>query len=212
MAGGGRLLGHLQIPLEHGEGGAQLVRDVGDEVLARLLQAAQPGHIPHHQHGLVLRIGHDAKFEELLLVDGGVHLERLVILPLAQIGDEGGVTDQVADVLAGILGPAKAEQLLRQPVAPEDAAVGAKHHGRIGQRLRPFPKTADEARQLPAPGPVTLLQLVDAVEDVLPAAAAVGRHQAAIVPQPVRQPLLEAVVPDQVHHSGHQQAKNEMID
>ena len=122
------------------------------------------------------------------------------------------MTDQVADVLAGILGPAKAEQLLRQPVAPEDAAVGAKHHGRIGQRLRPFPKAADEARQLPAPGPVTLLQLVDTVEDVLPAAAAVGRHQAAIVPQPVRQPLLEAVVPDQVQHRGHQQAENEMID
>ena len=77
-------------------------------------------------------------------------------------------------MLTGIFRPAKTKQLLGQPVAPEDAAVGAKHHGRIGQSFRPFPKAADEARQLAAAGPMALLQLVDAVEDVLPAAAAVG--------------------------------------
>ena len=211
MAGGGRLLGHLQIALEHGERGAQLVGDVGNKVLAGLLQAAQPGHVPHHQHGLILGIGHDAKLEKLLLVDGGAHLERLIILPLAEVGDETGVTDEVADVLAGILGPAKTEQLLRQPVAPENAAVGAKHHGGIGQGLGPLPKPADETRQLAAPCTVALLQLVDAIEDVFPTAAAMGRHQAAIVPQPVRQPLLEAVVPAQMQHGRHQQTEGEVF-
>ena len=180
-------------------------------MLAGLLQAAQPGHVPHHQHGLILGVGHDPKLEKLLLVDGRGHLERFVILPLAEVGAEGGIANEVADVLTGVFRPAKTEQLLRQPVAPEDAAVGAKHHGRVGQCLRPFPKAADQPRQLAAAGPVALLQLVDAVEDVLPAAAAVGGHQAAIVPQPVRQPLLEAIVPAQVQHGGCQQAEGEGI-
>ncbi len=181
-------------------------------MLAGLLQAAQPGHVPHHQHGLILGIGHDAKLEEFLLVDGRRHLERFVVLPLAEVGGKGRVTDEVADVLAGVLRPAKAEQLLRQPVAPEDAAVGAKHHGGVGQRLCPLPETADKTRQLPATCTVALLQLVDAVEDVFPATAAMGGDQAAIVPQPVRQPLLEAIVPAQMEHGRHQQAERKMID
>ncbi len=101
-------------------------------------------------------------------------------------------------MLTGIFRPAKTEQLLRQPVAPEDTAIFAKHHGGIGQRLGPLPKAADQPRQLAAAGAVTLLQLVDTVEDVLPAAAAVGGHQAAVMPQPVREPLLETIVPTEM--------------
>ena len=115
-------------------------------------------------------------------------------------------------MLAGILRPAKTEQLLRQPVAPEDAAIGAKHHGGIGQRLGTLPEAADQPRQLAATGAVTLLQLVDTVEDVLPAAIAAGGHQAAVVPQPVREPLLEAIVPAQMQHGRHQQAEGKMIN
>ncbi len=68
---GGRwwLFGHLQIALEHGQRGAQLVGDVGDEVLAGLLETAQAGDIPHHQHRLIGGVGHDAKLEKFLLVD-----------------------------------------------------------------------------------------------------------------------------------------------
>ena len=107
---------------------------------------------------------------------------------------------------------AKTEQLLRQPVAPEDAAIIAQYYGRVRQCLGPFPKTADQTRQLATPGAMALLQLVNAIEDVLPTAFSVGRNQTAIVPQPVRQPLLETVMPAKMEQRSDQQSERKVIN
>ena len=67
------------------------------------------------------------------------------------------IAQQVEDVLAVVFRPAEAEQMLRQPVAPEDIALDGGHHHRVRQRFGPAAKALDQQRQLAPAAAIALI-------------------------------------------------------
>ena len=177
--------------------------DVGKEVAPRALQLAHLGDVARHHQQLPFGVRHYAEFDVVCVVQ--LQRQRARELLLLQVVAEFRIAQQVEDVLAVVFRPAKAEQMLRQPVAPEDIAFDGGHHHRIRQRFGPAAKALDQQRQLAPAAAIALLHLIQAIEQRLPAPAAGRRRHAAVDPQPMGEFELVVEIPHQRSQRGGQQ-------
>lgn len=101
--------------------------------------------------------------------------------------------------------------MLRQPVAPEDITFDGSYHHRIGQLLSPATKAFDQKSQFTAAA-ITLLHLIQPIEQRLPILAPGWWRYAAVNPQPVRKFMLVVKIPCQRSQYRHQQQPRQIID
>ena len=156
------LLHHLQVALKHRQRRTQLVADVGKEVTSRALKLVHLGYVTCHHQPLPIAVGHHADFQMTTVVE--LKVMRTGKIALFQIQRELGITQKVKDILAIIIRPAQAQQLLREAITPEDCPFFCRQDHRVRQRLRTAAKAFDQASQLTTALFVTHLHLVQAVE------------------------------------------------
>ncbi|STD18071.1 Uncharacterised protein [Enterobacter asburiae] len=118
-------------------------------------------------------------------------------ITLFQIQRELGIAQKVEDILAIVVGPAQAQQLLRKAVTPEDCPFFGCQNNGIRQRLCTAAKTLNQASQLAATLFITHLHLMQTVQQRLPAAASRRRRHTSVNPQPPREAQQVPEMPDQ---------------
>jgi len=127
---------------QHGERGADLVRDVGDEVAPHGVDALALGDVLRQQQALVVAVGAQQQGE---LAAGAVrcgHRQGLGLRLAMQPGDEGRRAHEVADALLAVALRVQAELVGRDAVAPFDVVLRVEQHDAVGRGL-------DRAQELP---------------------------------------------------------------
>ena len=202
------LLHHLQVALKHGQRGTQFVTDVGEEVATRPFQLVHLGDIARHHQPLLIAVGHHADLQMATVIE--LEIVRTGKITLFQVQRKLGITQKVEDILAIIVRPAQAQQLLRQAVTPEDRPFfGGQNHG-IRQRLCAAAKTLNQASQLAATLFITHLHLMQSVQQRLPAAASRRRRHTSVNPQPPGEAQQVPEMPDQQPGDRRQQKPRQM--
>ena len=179
----------LQVAGDHRQRRAQLVGDVGDEVLAHLFQTLHAGHVADQHQVLAVAVEGDLELQQQLVVHRRGHVQRLLVVAAGEVFLEARVADQVGHRLAAVLRALQAEQAFGGEVPPLQVAIGVEHDHRIAQRRGGFLHAVDHRLQAPAGALVAPLQVVDAVEHLAPQAVAVRRRFVLAV---VLQPFVQA--------------------
>ncbi len=169
--------------------------DVCKEVATRPLQLVHLGNIARHHQPLLVAVGHHADFEMATVIE--LQIVRSGKITLFQVQRELGIAQKVEDILAIIIRPAQAQQLLRQTITPEDGPFFGGQNDRIRQRFRTAAKTLNQASQLAAALFITHLHLMQTVQQRLPAAASRRRRHTAVNPQPPGEAQQVPEMPDQ---------------
>ena len=92
----------------HRQGRAQLMRGIGDEVLAHGLQAHLPSHIAHQQQGLAAAVGHHLQRQIQIHLHRRANHQRHREIIAVQIVHELRRADQIVDPQADVDRPAQA--------------------------------------------------------------------------------------------------------
>ena len=126
---------------------AQLVRGVGDEVLAHGLEAHLAGDIAHQQQRLPGAVGHQLQRE----IQVGLHRRaddqgHREIIPV-QIVHELRRANQIVDPQAEIDRPLQSEQARGLSVEPDDFVLAAQDDDAVRQRRRRAPQLAKQLHQ-----------------------------------------------------------------
>ncbi|VTL98804.1 Uncharacterised protein [Pseudomonas aeruginosa] len=129
----------LQVAGDHRQRRAQLVGNVGDEVLAHLLQLVDPGDVADQHQMLAVAVEGDVELQAQAFVDRRGDFQRLAVVLLVEVFLEARMADQVAHRLAAVLRGLQAEQVFRGEVPPFQVAVAVEHdhRGRAGPRWIP---------------------------------------------------------------------------
>ncbi len=189
----------FQITRDDGERRAQFMGDVGNEILAHLLQLMQPGDIADQQQVLAIAVAGDVELQADAIVHRRGQLQRLVVVAAVEVLLERRVTHQIADRMAGILGLLQPEQAVGGWVPPLQVAIAVEHDHRILERCGGPLGAIDDALQLASQAQVAALQLVEVVEHVAPDAGRIGRWLVRIAAvQPALQAQQLAQGPDEV--------------
>jgi hypothetical protein len=183
---------------QHGERGAQLVRDIGDEIAPHGLDSLGLGDIARQEQLLRLAVRHELQGEDRA---ADRHPDRRGPLARREIVDERGSAHEVGDRLADV--GARVEPELRGGgvVAPFDAALGVEHDHAVGKRLRGAAKARQRVLELAFAPHRCALVLVQRVQHLVPGAAALGHFAGHRVGEPASEP---GEVPHVVGEQGEQ--------
>ncbi|MNF93458.1 hypothetical protein D3C84_761350 [compost metagenome] len=147
--------------------------DVGDEVLAHLLELIQTGDVAHQHQVLAIAVAGDMELQAPAVVDWRGQFQRFEVAAALEVVDEARVAQQVGDRLAAVLRGFQAEQGLRGAVPPFQVALAVEHDHRVVQCGGGFLHPIDHRLQAAAGALVAPLQVVDAVEHLAPQAIAI---------------------------------------
>ena len=175
----------IEIARDYCERRTQLVRGVGDEILAHDLELGLAGDIAHQQHQLPFAVGHALELDPDGIADARLEPHRRAEVALFEIAPELRQAQQARERDAMIGLPAQPEQFTGLAVEPEDLVLGVEHyhavrHGRRG--------AAQFAEQRQRPLLVELLATVqprDLRHDIAPQTAGIRRRTTVAVAQPV---------------------------
>ena len=191
---------------QHGERRADFVRDVGDEVAAHGLGLLQRGDVARQQQQPAFAIGMQLRRHAHRVRVGAVaprqhHVAREVAR--RAVGAEGRVAHQVADGLQRVALGVQAEVLLRDAVAPLDAALRVEQRHAIGRGLQ----RGQDAVQLRLAGRLALLALAQQaprpVGHLAPQAAQAWRRRGIALAQPGQHARAAPRVPGQPQPRAH---------
>ena len=155
---------------------------VGEEVASCPFQLVHLGDVTRHHQPLPIAVGHHTYFKMAAIVE--LQIMRTREITFFQILRELRITQKVEDVLAIIVRPAQAQQLLGETVTPEDCPLFRGQNHCIRQRFRTAAKAFNQASQLATALFITHLHLVQAVKQRLPAPASRGWRHTSVNPQP----------------------------
>jgi hypothetical protein len=197
--------------VHHGERGAQLVRDVRDEVAAHLLEPHELGHVARDQELLVARVGDEPQAQAHVRPPGRGDVAQGLVLGAAR--DPRGVARIVevavehAPALAFRVDP---DQRARGAVAPDHrAALGQRDDG-VGQGGGGLAELAQQ-RDLPAPAhPVHAEAAVHRARQVGPDPAILRRRAAAARHQPRLHPVEADECADGISGAGERERDGEL--
>ncbi len=134
----------VEVAGDHGERRAQLVRGVGDEVLAHLLEPHLARDVAHqHQE---LRAGRDHEQREPGIAALDVHDDAVAAVGPAEVGRELRVAHQVRDRYADVHLAPEAEKVRGRAVEPADLPALRQQHDAVRQRGREAPEFAELLR------------------------------------------------------------------
>ena len=176
----------LEEARQHGQRGAELVRDVGDEIAPHRLGALALGQVLRQDQ---LEVAVVAPDRHLNRARPAPRMERDGLVELAglEVGDEGRRADQVGDPLAPVALRIEAEVIGRARVAPLDVVTGVEEQDAVRRRLH----GRDELRQAQALGlgrPRQAAQAaLDAIADLAPEAGVARRRSVLRAAQPAQQ-------------------------
>ncbi|MCY1301592.1 hypothetical protein D9M69_524850 [compost metagenome] len=163
--------------------------DVGDEVLAHLLEQLHAGHVAHQHQVLAVAVAGQVELQAQAVVDRRGQFQRVGVDRLLEVFLEARMAHQVGDRLAAVLRGLQAEQGLRGAVPPLQVAVGVEQDHRVAQGGGGLLHAVDHRLQAAAGLLVAALQVVDGVEHLAPQAIAVRRRLVRLV---VLEPVVQA--------------------
>ena len=153
----------LQITGDNRQGRAQLMRGVGDKILAHLVIAADPGHVPGDQQFACGAVRGDADLQPDPGVGRSVQLQRLGagLGARAEIVRERRVPHQIQQPEAVILRPANAHILPRLAIGPLDLAKAPEDDHRVRYRGRGPLKALEITGQQRIAGAIVISELLN---------------------------------------------------
>ncbi|MNR04744.1 hypothetical protein D3C85_1207320 [compost metagenome] len=121
---------------QHGQGRAQFVRDVGDEVAARGFQAFDLRDVARDEQALIAGVGRQLHHHQpLLALLAQPHQDGFGPGRTVGVFHELRRAQQVQQVVAAVRGQAQTQVLARHAVAPVDLEVFIQGHRAVRQRL-----------------------------------------------------------------------------
>ena len=185
--------------MDDGQRRTQLVRDVGDEVAAHLLELHDPGDVAGEQQPQIFGVGNQPQLQTRARGMRRRDVEhRLGAAPLRQPVRDRQRLQHVAHRLAHIARHLQSQQAGRRAVEPLDALAVALHDDhRIGQRRRHGAIRAQHRDETPLARAHVLLSPVQHAIGLLPHTIALRRRHAAARGQSRQQVVELPVVPGQ---------------
>ncbi len=113
----------VQVSGDHRQRRAQLVRGIGDEVLAHRLEAHLPRHIAHQQQRLAAAVGHHLQRQEHIELHRRTDDQRHRKIIAVQVVRELRGANQIVDAQAHVHRPPQPQQSGRLTVEPDDFAL-----------------------------------------------------------------------------------------
>ena len=147
-------LGGFQVAHHHGQGRAQFVGDIGNEILAHAQQPVDLSQIAHQDERPAAGHLEAAQFQALALGKGGGDLHGGFRRLFLQQRHRVRVPQQGAQAVARIA-PVQMQNLLRRLIEGLDAAIRIHHHRGVRQRRGDRPKARQLLQRLLAPAPGT---------------------------------------------------------
>ena len=194
-----RIIGQrIKVSGNHGQRRAQLMRCIGDEVLAHRFQAHLAGHIVHQQQGLAASVGDHLQRQISINLYRRPDDQRQCEVIAVQIMRKLRGADQVVDSQAHIDRPPQAEQARRLAVEPYDLVLRTQDDHAVRQRRRgttQFPVQLHQALLVVLLAPMQAHHLGD---DIAPNSAKIRRVDLRAQPQPAVQTIKIQQLPAQV--------------
>ncbi len=160
----------LQEPHQHGERGAQLVRNVRDEVPAHGLEPGALGNVARKQQPLRVDVGNELHGKDEA-VARRFQLQGLGEFFRGDVLDEFRLAHEVGDRLPDVGFGVDAEMSFTGIVAPDDAVFGVEDRDAVGQRAAGLARAGERVSELAAARGLGALPAIQEREHFLPGTA-----------------------------------------